>query len=82
MKFNIAQLRDLPEETVDQIMTHPDFYQPHFSVRQFLPQVQLKHYADKSITADVVAESAQEPITIGEIKQLSLLDELIGNSEA
>lgn len=82
MKFNIDQLRNLSEETVDRIMTHPDFYQPYFSVQLFLPQVQLKHYADDSTTTDVVAESVQEPITIGEIKQLSLLDELIENREA
>lgn len=79
MKFNINQLRDLPEEMVDQIMAHPGFYQPNFSIRQFLPQVQLKHYIDDSRTNDV-AENVQQPMAIRKIQQLSLLDELVGDS--
>ncbi|MBW4422646.1 MAG: hypothetical protein KME13_26120 [Myxacorys californica WJT36-NPBG1] len=80
MKFNIDQLRHLSEETVDQIMAHPDFYQQHFSVQQFLPQVKLKHYAESLIANDVVPDTVQQPIPTGEMEQLSLLDELIDKS--
>lgn len=76
MKFNIDQLRHLSEEAVDQIMAHPHFYQQHFSVQQFLPQVKLKHYAESLIANDVV----QQSIATGEMEQLSLLDELMGKS--
>lgn len=81
MKFNIDQLRDLSEETVDQIMAHPDFYQPHFSLKQFLPQVQLKHYANRSMPKHVVGDNLQELILTGKMEQLSLLDELLDNSD-
>ena len=76
MKFNIDQLRHLSEETVDRIMADPHFYQQHFSVKQFLPQVKLKHYAESLVASDVV----QQSIATGEMEQLSLLDELMGKS--
>ena len=47
MKFNVEQLRYLSEIEADQILAHPDFYQEHFSLQQFLPHVELRHYAER-----------------------------------
>ena len=75
MKFNIDQLRNLSGVEVEKIMTHPDFYQEHFSLRQILPQVKLRHYADRQATdGSIVTEVVNQPLAEGDMAQLSLFE--------
>ena len=74
MKFNIEQLRHLSEVEVNQIMGHPDFYKPHFSLQQHLPQVRLRHYAASSTAATLTVEELDQAITDVDMAQLSLFE--------
>jgi len=74
MKFNIEQLRQLSEGKVDQIMSHPGFYQQQFSLQQFLPEVKLKHYAERETTSDSTEAVGLSQLIDGNTEQLSLFD--------
>lgn len=75
MKFNIEQLRYLSEVEVDQILKHPKFYQPDFSLQQLLPQVTLKHYAEyQTLQQSSVVDHQDESIFTTHSHQLSLFE--------
>lgn len=74
MKFNIDQLRHLSEVEVNQIMAHPNFCQPDFSLYQFLPQIRLRHYTECSTAATGTTDSLDQAITAVEMAQLSLFE--------
>ncbi|MBD2065973.1 hypothetical protein H6F93_00195 [Leptolyngbya sp. FACHB-671] len=75
MKFNVEQLRDLSKREVDEILNHPDFYKKQFSLKQFLPQIKLKSYAEsQTIECFRADNNLDESITNANPEQLSLFE--------
>jgi len=74
MKFNIEQLRHLPEVEVDKIISHPDFYHEQFSLQQFLPQIKLRHYSAHQTKDRSATPVLEQPPSVAGGNQLSLFE--------